>query len=53
MLKHKLNDIGLPFKVSKCNSGTGMRLSLSQRHYSDFIHYIGECPINSFLYKWK
>lgn len=53
MLESKLQLMGLHFKVSKCNSGVGFRLSLSQRYYSDFIDYIGICPIKEFLYKWK
>lgn len=53
MLESKLQLLGLQFKVSKCNSGVGYRLSLSQRYYSDFIDYIGTCPIKEFLYKWK
>jgi hypothetical protein len=48
-----IRDVHLPFKRSKCNSGVGYRISLSQSHAQQFYSYIGKCPINSLQYKWK
>lgn len=53
LLESKLNQLGLSFHVTRCNSGVGYRLSLSQRYYFNFIDFIGSCPISVFEYKWK
>lgn len=43
----------LPFKKTKCNSGCGFRLTLTQKYTQQFYEYIGKCPVESFNYKWK
>ena len=54
MLADKINvTTGLPFKKTKCNSGCGFRLTLTQKYTKQFYDYIGKCPVESFNYKWK
>jgi len=43
----------LPFRKSKCNSGCGYRITLSQSYSQKFFDYIGKCPVESMKYKWK
>lgn len=54
MLSVKLREYtDLPFKMVRCNSGCGYRISLSQAYVPEFFAYIGDCPVKSFQYKWK
>lgn len=48
-----IRDTELPFKVTKCNSGCGRRITLTQLYSKQFFDFIGPCPVKSFEYKWK
>lgn len=54
MITSKLcEETNLNFLMTKCNSGCGFRISLSQKYTALFFDYIGSCPVESFQYKWK
>lgn len=51
ILKEKLEQlVNVKFSVHK--NGKGHRLYLPKKHRETFLSFIGDCPVNEYLYKW-